>query len=193
MQLALPLPGDDLPGDAVAAVATPPVLDAVPGVGDARARLRAAWVGGAPDEAGRALAAALDPDARPRWGADVLALLAAQAPAPIAGVVAAVALAGERARWPEAHDLALALDAQARRAERTHGAESPRALLLGVAACVARLAYASAGGLAPFAGDPAGRLTTLVRALVERASDPALEARAWRTLSAAYRAPDVRA
>lgn len=191
MQLALPLPGDDLPAVADVVAATPPVLDAVPGVGDARARLRAAWVGGAPHEAGLALAAALDADARPRWGADVLALLAVQSPAPIAGVAAAVALAGERARWPEGHDLALALDAQARRAERTHGADSPRALLLGIAACVAQLAYASAGGFAPFDGDPAGRLTTLARALVERARDPALEGRAWRTLSAAYRAPDV--
>lgn len=188
VQLALPLPGDD--AETYAAALPPAEPLALPGAGDLRARLRAAWAGadaGAPAATGRALAATLAPADRTRWAATVLDAVAGLAPAPIAGVGQAIALAAAPARWPEAHDLALTLDAQARRAARTHGPDAPRTLLLGMAASVAQLAYASAGGLAPFDGEPAARLTTLARALVERAHDPALEARVWRTLAAPLR------
>jgi hypothetical protein len=162
----------------------------LPGAGHARSRLRAAWASddaNAAHAAGHELADGLAPDARLAWGAAVLALLASLAPVPIAGVERALAIAGNPTRWPEGHDLALALGARQRRATRAFGERSPRALLAGMAECVAQLAYAAAGGLAPFGGDPAARLTTLARAAVEGAHDPALEARTWRMLSAHLR------
>lgn len=176
MQLALPLPPDDASASAPAPLPAP-VPVPLPGIGDWRADLRMRWAAGDAEGSGRALAAMLPPAERARWAAAVLALLAPLG-SHAAGVDAALALAHDESRWAEAHDLALALGRRARRATDV------RAALHGLAECVAQLAYAAAGGLAPFDEGAAGRVAAIARALVERAADPALEGRVWRALSA---------